>query len=161
MSAKSQPAALTQAGEDFVAILEKSQLVLDAIARKIDVSCSERQCRTDEVNSVLLYKRIKRLSQQLPILKSECQQLIEQKQALVDAAKAQLTGNRQSLVELAAKCNIAVDSDVGSFKDFTSALESWDLQAANHMSDLQNEPTQSYLSREDLNKALAGSMLSR
>jgi hypothetical protein len=51
----------------------------------------------------------------------------------VDAAKTQLTGNRQHLVELAAKCNITLDDgDDGIMRDFKSALESWDLQATNH-----------------------------
>ena len=83
-------------------------------------------------------------------------------QALVDAAKQQLLTNRSQLHNLSNKCGVAVQEDARVLNNFSLALKSWDQQSAQHkVQDMVDQSSSAYMTRDELNKALAGSMIAR
>ncbi|KAG1653232.1 hypothetical protein FOA52_008482 [Chlamydomonas sp. UWO 241] len=144
--------------EELYGMLQKCEHALDSVSSKLDAEFDTRYANTG-LNPLVLSKRIKQLSTHIPALKADCQALIQNKQSLIDAAKQSLLSNRAQLLDMSGRLGVAQDAgdDAEMLSDFGDALAEWDKQAATQGREVAGPP--SYMSREELNRALAGSML--
>mmetsp|Transcript_2588 Transcript_2588/g.5929 ORF Transcript_2588/g.5929 Transcript_2588/m.5929 type:complete len:156 (+) Transcript_2588:96-563(+) len=151
--------ALRSRADDFLHELMQTEASLEKIARKLELEFAERFSETG-VNPLSLVKRIQKLQSELPELRNECQGLIQRKQDLIDAAKQQLSINRQRLHQLCTVSGMVPPDDSDVHEAFKQALQEWDAQCvAAQGSEVLAQP--SILNRDELNRALASSMLHR
>mmetsp|Transcript_15071 Transcript_15071/g.32673 ORF Transcript_15071/g.32673 Transcript_15071/m.32673 type:complete len:158 (-) Transcript_15071:722-1195(-) len=150
---------LKRSAEDLIALLQKSEATLDHVSRKLEEEFAHR-FKDSKVDPMSLAKRLKRLADEVPALKAECQTLLQRKQALIDAAKRQLLSNRTTVQQLCARAGVPVEDDSSTFEGFTDVISQWDCQVARQKSGLLSEQP-SYLSRDELNRELAKTMLTR
>ncbi|KAK9804192.1 hypothetical protein WJX72_000213 [[Myrmecia] bisecta] len=144
--------ALAAATESLVICLDKAAADLDFVSHRLEEEFQQRYGSTT-ADPMCLLKRIKRLQRDLPEVRSECHAVLEAKQNLIDAAKRQLTGNRDTLQRLQSKVGIPKQEDDETFAAFCAALSEWEAKTALH-----NTGGGPALSRDDLNKAFVQSV---
>lgn len=104
-------------------------------------------------NPLELRARTKRLQDELPLLREECDKLLAAKQDLIDRARTTLVKNRTSLCQLRTRAGLRVNSDADDpiYSAFVKTLEEWDQQ----MKTVKPAVTESdHCERPDLNLEL-------
>lgn len=96
-----------------------------------------------------LIARTKRLQDELPLLREECNKLLAAKQDVIDSARTILVNNRQLLCQLQARAGLP-DTDDSVYSSFTKTLEEWDQQTDDFDAGTESEQ----YARSDLNLEL-------
>ncbi|XP_076958451.1 uncharacterized protein LOC143634181 [Bidens hawaiensis] len=139
-----------QAVDGLVNLLTKANNDLTVVHNRLDKEF--RQVYPDNANPMKLVARIKKIQDQLPSLKDQCQELLSAKQDLIDKARTTIVGNRASSQRLQASMGIPVtnDSDDPAYTNFNEVIDEWALQVRSKTGNDGHEDSDS----EDINKML-------
>jgi len=138
----------------FLASLEKAQADLEWVGNKLEQEFSSRY-KGGEINPMDVMTRIHRLNAELPAVASECSEVLQAKQLIVDAAKHSLVGNTEELQRLERKAGIEHSDDgEAALRSFHTAVQ--ELEAKLRLP----HAGAGALSRAELNEAVAHSIVS-
>lgn len=106
----------------------KADAILQIVHSKLEHEFEETY--PGNANPLKLLARKKRLQDELPLLREECDKLLAAKQDLIDAARTTLVKNRTLLCQLQARAGLPVscDADDPIYSSFVKTLEEWDHQ---------------------------------
>ncbi|KAL9442845.1 hypothetical protein AB3S75_016246 [Citrus x aurantiifolia] len=138
-----------QAIDGLVNLLTKSNHELTMVQYKLDKEF--QQIYPDNANPMKLVSRIKKVQEDLPILKEQCRELLAAKQDLIDKASAILVGNRNLVQRMQASLDIPIanESEDASFANFKQVIDEWTGQVRSRTRDEDHDSNS-----EDINKLL-------
>ncbi|KAL9439893.1 hypothetical protein AB3S75_018704 [Citrus x aurantiifolia] len=138
-----------QAIDGLVNLLTKSNHELTMVQYKLDKEF--QQIYPDNANPMKLVSRIKKVQEDLPILKEQCRELLAAKQDLIDKASAILVGNRNLVQRMQASLGIPIanESEDASFANFKQVIDEWTVQVRSRTRDEDHDSNS-----EDINKLL-------
>lgn len=106
----------------------KADAILQIVHSKLEHEFEETY--PGNANPLKLLARTKRLQDELPLLREECDKLLAAKQDLIDTARTTLVKNKTLLCQLQARAGLLVSSDSEDpvYSSFVKTLEEWDQQ---------------------------------
>ncbi|EEF46843.1 uncharacterized protein LOC8274152 [Ricinus communis] len=138
-----------QAADNVVNLLKKANHDLILVQLKLEKEF--QQVYPDNANPMKLVNRIKKIQEDLSILKEQCGELLAAKQDLIDKARTSLVGNRNQIQRMQASVRIpltTVDEDP-AFANFNQIIDEWTAQVRSRTGD-EGQNSES----EDINNLL-------
>ncbi|KAJ4707743.1 spindle and kinetochore-associated protein 2 [Melia azedarach] len=138
-----------QAVDNLVNLLTKANHDLTMVQYKLEKEF--QQIYPDNANPMKLFSRIKKVQEDLPILKEQCRELLAAKQDLIDKARTVLVGNRSLVQRMQAPLDIPVisESEDHGFANFKQVIDEWIVQVRSRTGDEEHDSDS-----EDINKLL-------
>ncbi|KAF5743375.1 hypothetical protein HS088_TW09G01443 [Tripterygium wilfordii] len=117
-----------QAVEGLLNVFSKANHELSVVQHKLEREF--QQTYPDNANPMKLVSRIKKIQEDVTILKEQCLELLAAKQDLIDKAQTSLVSNRNVLQNMQAFTGIPFtsDSDDSSFTNFNQVINEWTTQ---------------------------------
>ncbi|CAM8893799.1 hypothetical protein QQ045_030089 [Rhodiola kirilowii] len=138
-----------QSTEGLVSLFTKANRDLNLVQSRLDKEF--QQIYPDGANPMKLVSRIKKIQEELLLLKQQCQDLLAAKQELIDQASSTLIGNRTTVQRMQASLGIesTVDADDVAYSNFNQIVDEWAAQVRSKTGGgtLNSEP-------EDINQLL-------
>ncbi|GAV90557.1 hypothetical protein CFOL_v3_33966 [Cephalotus follicularis] len=109
-----------------------------------------QQVYPDSTNPMKLVSRIKKIQEDVSMLKEQCRELLSAKQDLIDKARTTLVGNRSLLQRMQASTGVPTLADASdpAFQNFNQIIDEWTAQVRSRTGDEMQD------SSEDINKLL-------
>ncbi|KAI4389730.1 hypothetical protein MLD38_001927 [Melastoma candidum] len=136
------------ASDPLINLLVRCNHDLDAIHYKLDKEF--RSLYPDNANPIRLVSRIKKIRDDLSIVKDQCQELLSAKQDLIDKARTTLVGNRNLLHRIQASVAILPgDAEDPAYDNFKEVIDEWTAQVQSRAGNKTE-----HSSSNDINKLL-------
>ncbi|KAG2298652.1 hypothetical protein Bca52824_035124 [Brassica carinata] len=104
----------------------------------------------ENANPMKLIQRIKKLQEDVTVLKDQCLVLLSAKQDLVDKAQTSLVGNYNLIQKMNASLGESTNGDADDvLADFNQIIDEWTMQVRSKTVGETEEPD-----KEDINKLL-------
>jgi len=81
---------------------QRAETDLQYVTHKLEAEYSQK-CKGTEANPLILLQRLKKLEEELPILRAECELIVASKQDILELSQTLLTKNRMILQRLEQK----------------------------------------------------------
>ncbi|GLJ28943.1 hypothetical protein SUGI_0570970 [Cryptomeria japonica] len=128
---------------------------LMVVQHKLEIESEQRYA--DKNNPLRLMYRIKKIQDELPLLKEQCEKLLAAKQDLIDKTQTMLVGNRALIQRLQVRTNIPVtsDSDDLVYTSLGKIIDEWNEQLGLKSNEMMHDNGSDAL--RDLNQKLFSS----
>ncbi|AES59068.1 putative spindle and kinetochore-associated protein [Medicago truncatula] len=137
-----------EATDGLVKLFRKANHDLDIVHHRLQTEFQQQY--PENANPMKLVSRIKKIQEEISILKGQCHELLAAKQDLIDKAQTVLVENRNLVQRMQSSVGIPFTSeDDDAFTNFKQVIDEWTDQIR---SKTGNEPQDS--DSGDLNKLL-------
>lgn len=147
----------SRAVDSLEQLFVKANNDLTAVQHKLEIESEQRY--PGKANPYKLMYRIKKIQEELPSLKDQCEKLLAAKQDLIDKTQSMLVGNRGLLQRMQARANIPVidDTDDTVYISFEKIIDEWNQQLGLKSNEMGNDNGSAVL--ENLNQKLFSSKI--
>ncbi|KAL0016581.1 hypothetical protein SO802_003650 [Lithocarpus litseifolius] len=124
-----------QATDGLVNLFTRASHDLTVVQHRLEKEF--QQVYPDNANPMKLVSRIKKVQEDLLILKEQCRELLTAKQDLIDKARTTLVGNRTLLQQMQPSVGIPLvsNSDDPAFANFNQIVDEWAVQVRSRTGD--------------------------
>ncbi|KAF6137890.1 hypothetical protein GIB67_014019 [Kingdonia uniflora] len=127
--------------DDLVNLLTKANNDLTFVQNRLEKEF--HQTYPHNANPLMLVSRMKKIQEDLSILKDQCRHLLAAKQDLIDKARTTLVGNRNLLQRMKASSGIPSTSfDDPTYTNFNQIIDEWIAQVRSKTGDKHDSDSQ-------------------
>ncbi|VVB08944.1 unnamed protein product [Arabis nemorensis] len=138
-----------QAVDNLINVLARASHDLTAVHSKLDKEF--HQIYPDNANPMKLIQRIKKLQEDVTVLKDQCLELLSAKQDLIDKAHTTLVGNYNLIQKMNTSLGESTNSHADdALADFNQIINEWTMQITLLVTVGETEEAD----KEDINKLL-------
>ncbi|KAJ0233283.1 Protein FAM33A [Hirschfeldia incana] len=137
-----------QAVDNLINVFGRASRDLNAVHFKLDKEF--QQIYPENANPMKLIQRIKKLQEDVTVLKDQCLELLSAKQDLIDKAQTTLVGNYNLIQKMNVSLGEPTNGDADdALADFNQIIDEWTMQVRSRTVGETEEPD-----KEDINKLL-------
>ncbi|KAL0733907.1 hypothetical protein Bca4012_010117 [Brassica carinata] len=137
-----------QAVDNLINVFARASHDLNTVHFKLDKEF--QKIYPENANPMKLIQRIKKLQEDVTVLKDQCLVLLSAKQDLVDKAQTSLVGNYNLIQKMNASLGESTNGDADDvLADFNQIIDEWTMQVRSKTVGETEEPD-----KEDINKLL-------
>ncbi|XP_010472505.1 PREDICTED: uncharacterized protein LOC104752134 [Camelina sativa] len=137
-----------QAVDNLINLLGRASHDLTVLHSKLDKEF--QQTYPDNANPMKLIQRMKKLQEDVTVLKDQCLELLSAKQDLIDKAQTTLVGNCNLIQKMNASLGESTNGDADdALADFNQIIDEWTTQVRSRTVGEIGEAD-----KEDINKML-------
>ncbi|KFK32602.1 hypothetical protein AALP_AA6G265400 [Arabis alpina] len=137
-----------QAVDNLINVFARASHDLTLVHSKLDKEF--HQIYPDNANPMKLIQRIKKLQEDVTVLKDQCLELLSAKQDLIDKAQTTLVGNYNLIQKMNTSLGESTNTDADdALADFNQIIDEWTTQVRSRTVGETEEAD-----KEDINKLL-------